>query len=97
MATSYDASKTPAVASLVAMTSASADEALAFYSKSFLAQGFTAVPAESPKSKASGAADTRVLDFVRADGKETATVSTVTANGKTTVTVGAAVAASSLK
>ncbi|WP_077489540.1 hypothetical protein [Sinomonas mesophila] len=96
-ATSFDASTTPAGAVLVATTNAPVAEALAFYSASFTGQGFTAVPAASPSAAPGTGAPAQTLDFVRADGQETANVSAVTANGVTTVTVGASVAPANFK
>lgn len=101
LATSFDASTTPAVASLVAGSSkSSAPEMLDYYTKTLTGEGFTAVPAASASSSTSAsiaAAGTLVRDFVRSNGAETATVTVVTANGQAVATVGVSVAPSSLK
>jgi hypothetical protein len=101
LATSFDASASPAVASLVAgSSSASASEMLDYYTKTLTGEGFTAVPAASASSSTSAsmaAAGTLVRDFVRSNGSETATVTVVTANKQAVATVGVSVAPSSLK
>ena len=55
------------------------------------------MPSASPSGAPSTGAQPQTLDFVRADGQETANVSAVTANGTTTVTVGASVAPANFK
>ncbi|GAB3286583.1 hypothetical protein GCM10027449_33450 [Sinomonas notoginsengisoli] len=101
LATSFDASASPAVASIVASNSkASAAEMLDYYTKTLTAQGFTAVPNASASSSASSAiaaAGTLVRDFVRSNGSETAAITVVTANGQAVATVGVSVAPASLK
>jgi hypothetical protein len=101
LATSFDASASPAVASLVAGSSkSSATEMLDYYTQTLTGEGFTAVPAASATSGTSAsiaAAGTLVRDFVRSNGSETATITVVTANGQAVATVGVSVAPSSLK
>jgi hypothetical protein len=90
LSTSYDATANPSTASLVASTSASATEILAYYAGQFSSQGFTAVPATKV-----GSTDSQ--DFVRSGGKETVNVAVVVVNGRTTYTVGASVAPGTIK
>jgi hypothetical protein len=100
LATSFDGSTDPAVASLVAGSSkSSASEMLEYYTQELTRQGFSAVPASSASAKSSelAAAGTLVRDFVRSGGKETATITVVTANGQAVATVGVSVAPSAFK
>ncbi|WP_415853977.1 hypothetical protein [Sinomonas sp. G460-2] len=88
--TSYDATANPQTASLVASTSATADQILDYYAGQFTGQGFTA----AAKTKV-GTTDSQ--DFVRSGGKETVNVAVVVVNGRTTFTVGASVAPGTIK
>ncbi|MBL0705513.1 hypothetical protein [Sinomonas cellulolyticus] len=108
LATSFDASANPAVASLVTSSSTStAAQMMDYYTKVLTDQGFTVVPAatagaktpsqSSSESAAIAAAGTLVRDLVRSNGSETATITVVTANGQAVATAGVSVAPSSLK
>ncbi len=101
LATSFDGSTDPAVASLVAGSSkSSANEMLEYYTQELTRQGFIAVPAASASAgtaSALAAAGTLVRDFVRSGGKETATITVVTANGQAVATVGISVNQSAFK
>ncbi len=86
----FDKSKDPAAASLVATTTASSDDIVAFYTKAFTDQGFSLLPGD-----ASGGLLSK--DFVRSDGKETISLSITSENGLNTFTLGANVAQAALK
>ncbi|WP_156144118.1 hypothetical protein [Sinomonas humi] len=90
LSTSYDATTTPAKASLIASTSSASAQILSYYSGQFTSQSFTAV---APTKV--GTTDSQ--DFVRSNGKETVNVAVVTVDGRTTYTVGASVNPSALK
>lgn len=86
----FDLSKERAAASLVATSTASNEEIVAFYTKAFSDQGFTLLPGES-------AVGSLTKDFVRNDGKERLTLSISSDNGVNTFTLGANVAQASFK
>lgn len=86
----FDKSKDPAVASLVASSTASNDDIVAFYTKAFTDQGFTLVPTDPVGGLV-------IKDFFRNDGKEQITLSISSENGSNTFTLGANVAPASLK
>lgn len=86
----FDKSKDPAAASLVATTTASNDDIVAFYTKAFTDQGFSLLAGD-----ASGGLLSK--DFVRSDGKETISLSITSENGLNTFTLGANVAQAALK
>ncbi len=89
-ASSFDRTKTPATASVTAAVSATSTDVLAYYTKVFQDQGFTALPGDAVGSVAA-------KDFSRANGTETAQVSVVPSEAGVTFTVSANVLPASLK
>lgn len=79
LSTSFEETPELFTASLVASTSASTEEILAFYSDAFEAQGFTPNDAENQ-----GTATVR--QFVRSGGDDTANVAVVPRDGGNTFT-----------
>ncbi|WP_230854988.1 hypothetical protein [Arthrobacter terrae] len=89
-ASSFDKTKTPATASFTAAISATSTDVLAYYTKVFQDQGFTALPGDAVGSVAA-------KDFSRANGTETVQVSVVPSEPGVTFTVSANVLPASLK
>ncbi len=89
-ASSFDKTRTPATASVTAAISASSTDVLAYYTKAFQDQGFTALPGDAVGSVAA-------KDFSRANGTETVQVSAVPSESGVTFTVSANVLPASLK
>lgn len=85
-----DKTTTPATASLVGTTNSNSKAIVDFYTKSFSAQGFSALAGGNVGAVIS-------KDFVRKGGKESINLSIVTDGGSTTFTLGASVEAASLK
>jgi hypothetical protein len=89
-ASSLQRSTPLSVASLTATVTAKSADVLAYYTKVFTGQGFTAQPGDSVEG-------VPLKTFVRAAGQEVVTVSVVQTGSTATVTIGANVLPASLK
>ena len=89
-ASSLQRSTPISVASLTATVTAKAAEVLAYYTKVYTGQKFTALPGDSVDG-------TPTKTFVRASGKESVVVGVVQTGSTATVTIGANVVPASLK
>ncbi|WP_240629935.1 hypothetical protein [Specibacter cremeus] len=89
-ASSFDRSTTPATASLTATTAAKQADILAYYTKAFTAQGFTAQPGDT-------VAGVPTKTFTRATGQDVITLSLDVTSSRVTFTLGANVLPASLK
>lgn len=89
-ASSFTKTNTASTASLTASIAASGADVIAFYTKAFQDQGFTALAGDAVGSVAA-------KDFIRANGTETVQVSVVPSGSGVTFTVSANVLPASLK